>query len=113
MLSCVGHHGKIDLKHPFLALGVAAVAAWPGAQARTFLDVVNGTAMLSTNGNNSVVGANVDFVVGRLRLHVDAGERAFITYTLQGAETPDANRFYGPGSASMIDTRARDRKSVV
>ncbi len=94
------------MKRRLLALGVAAAAVWPAAEARTFLDVVNGTAASSTGGATNVVGANVDFVVGRLRLNLDVAERAFITYTLQGADTPDANRFFGPNAASMLDTRA-------
>lgn len=94
------------MKLRLLALGLAAAAALPAAKAETFVDVVNGTALGSTNAQTSVLGDGVDFVVGRLRLNLGAGERAFVTYALQGAETADANRFYGPGGASTIDTRA-------
>lgn len=94
------------MKLRLLALGIAAAAALPAAKAETFIDIVNGTALGTTTAATSVLGGNVDYVVGRLRLNTDAGQSAFITYELQGADTPDANRFYGPGLASMLDTRA-------
>lgn len=94
------------MKLRLLALAIAATAALPAAKAATFADVVNASAVGVTTGANQVLGGNVDFVVGRLRLNVEAGQHAFVTYTFFGAESSDAMRFYGPGGASMLDTRA-------
>jgi hypothetical protein len=41
-----------------------------------------------------------------LRLTLDPGQRAFISYTFEGAEAAQRNQFFGPGGASMIDSRA-------
>jgi hypothetical protein len=94
------------MKLRLLALALAAIAALPAAKATTFAEVVNASAVGVTTTSNQVLGGNVDFVVGRLRLNVEAGQHAFVTYTFLGAESADAMRFYGPAGASMLDTRA-------
>ena len=90
-----------------LVLGSVLGAALPGsARAESFLEIVNGTASRTTTGTNQVVGAGVGFIVGKLRLSLDAGQRAFITYTFQGAEATLRDQFFGPGLSSLIDTHA-------
>ncbi len=84
----------------------AVLSAAPAASAQSFLEVVNPTALRTTTASTQFVGAGVDLVVGQLRLRLDEGQRAFVTYTLEGAETTLRNQFFGPGESSMIDSTA-------
>ena len=90
---------------PF-ALGLALAAWLPAAKAESFLEVIGGTSARNTTGANQIVGSGVNFTVGKLRLTLDPGQRAFISYTFEGAEAAQRNQFFGPGGASMIDSRA-------
>lgn len=94
------------MKLRLLAVGLALAALLPAAKATSFFEVVNGTAARSTTGATQVVGSGQDFTVGKLRLALDAGQRAFISYTFEGAEAAQRNQFFGPGGASMIDSLA-------
>lgn len=89
-----------------LALGLALAAGLPSARADSFLEVVNGSASRTTTASTQGLGSGTAFTVGKLRLTLDAGQRAFITYTFDGAEAAQRNQFFGPGGASMIDSSA-------
>lgn len=94
------------MKLRLLALGLALAAALPSVKAQTFLEVVNGTSARTTTASTQVVGSGVNFAVGKLRLSLDAGQRAFITYTFEGAESSLRDQFFGPGGSSMLDNLA-------
>jgi hypothetical protein len=94
------------MKLRLLALGLALAALLPAAKAESFLEVVGGTSARSTTGATQIVGSGTNFTVGKLRLTLDAGQRAFISYTFEGSEAAQRNQFFGPGGASMIDSRA-------
>lgn len=94
------------MKLRLLIVSLALATLVPVAKAASFLEVVNGTAARSTTGATQVVGSGLDFVVGKLRLSLDAGQQAFISYTFEGAEAAQRNQFFGPGGSSMIDSLA-------
>lgn len=94
------------MKLRFLALGLALAGALPAARADSFLELVGGSASRTTTASTQIVGSGIDFTVGKLRLTLDPGQRAFITYTFEGAESAQRNQFFGPGGASMIDSTA-------
>jgi hypothetical protein len=94
------------MKLRLLALALALAGALPTARAASFLEVVSGSASRTTTASTQGVGSGVGFTVGKLRLTLDAGQRAFITYTFEGAEANQRNQFFGPGGASMIDSSA-------
>lgn len=78
------------------------------ACAQSFLEIVNGTAARTTTGSNQVVGSGVGYVVGQLRLRLAAEQRAFISYSFEGAESQLRDQFFGSGESSMIDSLALD-----
>lgn len=94
------------MKLRLLALGLALAAVLPSVKAQTFLEVVNGTSARVTTGSTQVVGSGVNFAVGKLRLTLEPAQRAFISYTFEGAESPLRDQFFGPGGSSMIDNLA-------
>ena len=94
------------MNYRLLALGLALAATLPAARAESFLEIVGGTSARTTTGATQVVGAGVAFTVGKLRLTLDPGQSAFISYTFEGADAAQRNQFFGPGGASMIDSRA-------
>ena len=94
------------MKLRLLVLGLALAAMLPAAKAESFLEVIGGTSARNTTGANQVVGSGLNFTVGKLRLTLDPGQRAFISYTFEGSEAAQRNQFFGPGGASMIDSRA-------
>ena len=89
-----------------LALALVLAAALPSARAESFLEVVNGTAARTSTGANQVLGSGIGFIVGKLRLSLDAGQRAFITYSFEGAESALRDQFFGPSGSSMVDNQA-------
>ena len=94
------------MKLRLLALGLALAVILPVARAESFLEVVGGSSARTTTGASQIVGIGVNFTVGKLRLTLDPGQRAFISYTFEGSEAAQRNQFFGPGGASMIDSRA-------
>lgn len=94
------------MKYRLLALGLALASQWPMAKAASFLEVVNGTAQRSTTAGTAIVGPGADVIVGSLRLNLDAGQRASITYTYLGGDGDQPLRFQGPGAWTQIDSRA-------
>ena len=94
------------MKIRLLALGIAVAAHWSMARAESFLEVVNASAQRSTGMQTQGMAPGASYTVGSLRLNLDEGQRAFISYTYMGAESPDRHRFYGPDMASMIDSAA-------
>jgi hypothetical protein len=94
------------MKLRLLIVSLALATLVPATKAASFLEVINGSASRSTTGATQIVGAGLDFTVGKLRLTLDAGQQAFISYTLEGAEAAQRNQFFGPGGSSMIDSLA-------
>ena len=94
------------MKLRLLVLGLALAAMLPAAKAESFLEVIGGTAARNTTGANQIVGSGLNFTVGKLRLTLDPGQRAFISYTFEGSDAAQRNQFFGPDGASMIDSRA-------
>lgn len=94
------------MKTRLLALGAALFCSVSAVQAQSFLEVINASALRTTSASTQIVGAGVNLVVGQLRLRVEEGQRAFITYTFEGAEANGRNQFFGPGESSMVDSLA-------
>ena len=67
------------MKLRLLALGLALAALLPAAKAESFLEVVGGTSARTTTGATQIVGSGMNFTVGKLRLTLDPGQRAFIS----------------------------------
>jgi PEP-CTERM motif len=94
------------MKLRLLIVSLALASLVPATKAASFLEVVNGSAARSTTGATQIVGSGLDFTVGKLRLSLDAGQQAFISYSFEGAEAAQRNQFFGPGGSSMIDSLA-------
>jgi hypothetical protein len=94
------------MKLRLLALGIVLASTLPSAKAQSFLEIVNGTSARTTTAATQVVGRGLDFAVGKLRLTLAPGQRAFISYTFEGAESSLRDQFFGPGGSSMIDNLA-------
>ena len=76
------------------------------ARAESFLEVVHASALRTTTSATQFVDAGTDLVVAQLRLRLDTGRRAFISYTFEGSESPTLEQFFGPGGSSMLDSGA-------
>lgn len=94
------------MKFRLLALGLALASQWPSAHAESFLEVVGASAQRSTLASTAILDAGTDLLVGGLRLNLDPGQAAFISYTYMGQESTRAHQFLGPDAMSLIDSRA-------
>jgi hypothetical protein len=106
------------MKPGLAALGLAAVLASPGAHAQSFLDVINVSASGRTNGSSNFVSGvgSLDYVVGRLRLNLDTGLRATMSYSYESAEPFVSgslrSMFLGPGGLSMMVSGAASGTTI-
>lgn len=86
----------------FVALFLTAT----GARAQSFLELAHATALRTTTGATQFAAVGTQLVVAQLRLRLDEGQRAFITYTVEGSDSTLRGQFFGPGGSSMIDSFA-------
>jgi hypothetical protein len=92
---------KFAISSALVALGLLTAA--PAARATSFLEIVNKSGSSITTAANEVLGAGVAFDVGQLRLSLDIGRAAFVTFSFVGKESAWVNSFFGAGQRSGFE----------